>query len=101
MIVEGAFAEVLGTRASIRGGDSDLALDDTAPAALRAIFETRRAEGYHVLAVATRSFPPRPDYDRADKTAMTFRGFLVFQDPPRPTPRGPSAISRGSASASR
>jgi Mg2+-importing ATPase len=83
MITKGAFAEVLETCAFVRNGDGDLPLDDRARAALQAIFETRSADGYRVLAVASRSFSPRPDYDRADEMAMTFRGFLVFQDPPK------------------
>jgi Mg2+-importing ATPase len=40
-------------------------------------------EGYRVLAVATRETPIRQHYDRDDERDMTFRGFLVFHDPPR------------------
>lgn len=83
MITKGAFAEVLAACAFVRGRDTDLTLDDAARARLQATFEERSSDGFRVLAVATRSFPPKPDYDRNDEADMTFQGFLVFQDPPK------------------
>lgn len=83
MITKGAFAEVLAACGFVRDGDRDLPLEDTARARLQATFEDRSSNGLRVLAVATRRFSPKPDYDRHDETAMTFQGFLVFQDPPK------------------
>jgi len=83
MITKGAFAEVLAACAFVRGRDTDLTLDDAARARLQATFEERSSDGFRVLAVATRSFAPKPDYDRNDEADMTFQGFLVFQDPPK------------------
>src|SRR5690606_15242597 len=83
MITKGAFAEVLAACAFVRGRDRDLTLDDAARARLLATFEERSSDGFRVLAVATRSFSPKADYDRDDEADMTFQGFLVFQDPPK------------------
>ena len=35
------------------------------------------------MALATRRCTPQADYDRADEAGMTFRGFLLFRDPPK------------------
>ncbi len=52
-------------------------------AELDAVFEAKGAEGFRVLAVATRRVAAKPHYSREDEQAMTFRGFLVFSDPPK------------------
>jgi Mg2+-importing ATPase len=83
MITKGAFAEVLGVCSALGDGAADRPLDATGRAALAARFESLSADGLRVLALATRRFAPRPDYDRADESEMTFRGFLLFQDPPK------------------
>jgi len=83
MITKGAFAEVLSVCISVREGATDRPLDAAGRAALAAAFERLSAEGLRVLALATRRFAPRPDYDREDEAGMTFRGFLLFQDPPK------------------
>lgn len=83
MITKGAFAEVLAACGFVRDRDRDLPLKDAARARLQATFEERGSDGFRVLAVATRSLSPKPDYDRDDEADMTFQGFLVFQDPPK------------------
>ncbi|MCZ0963649.1 magnesium-translocating P-type ATPase [Paracoccus benzoatiresistens] len=83
MITKGAFAEVLAACKFVREGDGDLPLEDRVRARLEATFEERSSEGFRVLAVATRSFLAKSDYDRDDEADMTFQGFLVFQDPPK------------------
>jgi Mg2+-importing ATPase len=83
MITKGAFAEVLAICTLARQGDADRSLDGASRASLEAMFMARSRDGFRVLALATRSYAPKPDYDRADETGMTFRGFLVFQDPPK------------------
>ena len=83
MITKGAFAEVLGVCTAVGEGAGESALDAAGRAALSARFESLSAQGLRVLALATRHFAPRPDYDREDEAEMTFRGFLLFQDPPK------------------
>lgn len=84
MITKGAFAEVLDNCAFVRVDDADRPLDEGQRSGLERIFKTHSADGFRVLALATRRFAPKADYDRADEAQMTFRGFLVFQDPPKP-----------------
>jgi len=83
MVTKGAFAELLDSCTAVEVGGADSPMDPARRAALDTQFKARSAEGLRVLAIATRSFSPRPDYDRNDERAMTFRGFLIFQDPPK------------------
>jgi Mg2+-importing ATPase len=62
----------------------EVPLDEGARAELDAVFKAKGAEGFRVLAVATRRAAIKADYDRDDERDMTFRGFLVFLDPPKP-----------------
>jgi Mg2+-importing ATPase len=83
MVTKGAFAEVLDICTTETTGEGEAPLDEARRAALDAIFKGHSAEGLRVLALATRRFAPRSDYDRADEATMTFCGFLVFRDPPK------------------
>jgi len=84
LVTKGAFANVLERCTSLRGPGGDVPLDAGARAALDAIFRARGAEGERVLALATRSVEARPRHGREDERDMVFRGFLAFEDPPRP-----------------
>jgi len=42
------------------------------------------AQGYRVLGVASRPVERRAAYSREDETGLTFLGFLLFFDPPKP-----------------
>ena len=64
-------------------GGKDIPLNAKARAELEAIFEAKGTEGFRVLAVATRVIAAKQHYSRGDEEHMTFRGFLVFYDPPK------------------
>ncbi|MDP3898770.1 MAG: magnesium-translocating P-type ATPase [Mesorhizobium sp.] len=83
-VTKGAFANVLDICSSFDRDGAEVALDAGARAELEAIFKAKGAEGFRVLAVATRQVEIKPDYDRDDEREMSFRGFLVFHDPPKP-----------------
>jgi Mg2+-importing ATPase len=83
MVTKGAFVEVLDICTTITTGAGEVPLDEEGRARLSAIFRNRSAEGLRVLALATRRFEPQSDYDRRHEVAMTFRGFLLFHDPPK------------------
>jgi Mg2+-importing ATPase len=51
---------------------------------IQAHYAALSAEGYRVLAVARRNLGASPDISREDEKDMTFVGFLVFADPPKP-----------------
>lgn len=95
MVTKGAFAEVLEICTTMAADPGDAPLDDAHRDRLEAIFRSRSAEGLRVLALATRRFTPQADYGRADESAMTFRGFLVFLDPPKADAAATIATLRG------
>ncbi len=83
-VTKGAFANVLDICSSVDRDGIEVPLDTGMRAELDAVFKAKGAEGFRVLAVATRRVPIKADYDRDDERDMTFRGFLVFLDPPKP-----------------
>jgi Mg2+-importing ATPase len=83
-VTKGAFSNVLDICASVERDGVDVPMDAAARAALDAVFAAKGREGFRVLAVATRRAAIKLDYDRDDEAEMTFRGFLVFLDPPKP-----------------
>jgi Mg2+-importing ATPase len=82
-ITKGAFSNVLDICASLDRDGVEVPLDAGLRTELEAVFKTKGTEGFRVLAVATRKVPAKKDYDREDERDMTFRGFLVFYDPPK------------------
>jgi Mg2+-importing ATPase len=87
-ITKGAFSNVLDICSSLDRDGVEAPLDAVARAELEAVFKAKGAEGFRVLAVATRKVAAKVDYDRDDEREMTFRGFLVFHDPPKADARG-------------
>ncbi len=83
IIIKGAFSNVLDVCSWMRREDGDVALDDALRAGLEEVVRIKGAEGFRVVAVATRSCAAKADYDRDDERDMTFQGFLVFHDPPK------------------
>jgi P-type Mg2+ transporter len=57
------------------------------PAAARKALDAEFAAGNRVIAVATRDAPGRSSITPADEHGLTFRGILVFLDPPKPDAR--------------
>ena len=55
------------------------------PAAARTALDAEFAAGNRVVAVATREMPGVSSLTAADEHDLTFRGILVFLDPPKPT----------------
>lgn len=83
IVTKGAFANVLGICTSLDRGDVEVPLDAARRAELDDAFRAKGAEGFRVLAVATRKVGAKEDYNRDDERDMTFRGFLIFYDPPK------------------
>jgi Mg2+-importing ATPase len=57
------------------------------PGAARRALDAEFAAGNRVIAVATRQAPGQSAISPADEHDLTFRGILVFLDPPKPTAR--------------
>ena len=83
IITKGAFSNVLDTCASLECDGVDTPFTTELRAQLDAVFKARGAEGFRVLALATRRVAAKPRYGHDDEKGMTFRGFLVFSDPPK------------------
>ncbi len=83
IVTKGAFATVLDVCSTVLVNGAASALDDAKRARLERFFQTKGEQGFRVLAVATRMIDARARYDREDEKDMTFRGFLVFHDPPK------------------
>ncbi len=83
IVTKGAVSNVLDVCTRIERDGAVVPLDTAHRDELEALVATKGAEGFRVLAVATRICPATPRYTRDDEQAMTFRGLLVFFDPPK------------------
>ena len=48
-------------------------------------FRKSKADGFRVLAVATRKLDKRAAYSKADESDLVLTGYLAFLDPPKDT----------------
>ncbi len=75
---------IIVTKGALQDRDGvEVPLDSQRRAELEEIFKAKGAEGFRVLAVATRKVSAKVHFSRDDEQDMTFRGFLVFLDPPK------------------
>jgi Mg2+-importing ATPase len=84
IITKGAFDNVLASCTTLREGEAEGPLDDSARASLEALYREQGQAGFRVLAVAVKRVVPRERYGHEDEEGMSFAGFLLFQDPPKP-----------------
>ncbi len=84
LIIKGALDNVLDVCGQIRDGSSALPLDTASRAEIDRRFAEWSAQGFRVLGVAARDVPPQAAYTRDDEHDLTFAGFLLFFDPPKP-----------------
>jgi P-type Mg2+ transporter len=82
-VTKGAFANVIDICTVLDRGGSLVPLDSATRTSLEQLVAAKGAEGFRVLGLATREIDGKADYDRNDERDMTFRGFLVFMDPPK------------------
>jgi len=88
IVTKGAFSNVLDTCSSLERAAVDIPLTPELRAKLETVFQAKGAEGFRVLAVATRKVGAKERYGHDDEQDMTFRGFLVFYDPPKADAKG-------------
>ena len=87
LVTKGALDGVLSVCAHVAAADDSVApapLDDRAREELSAKFAAWSEQGFRVLGVATREVEAREEYGVEDEAGMTFAGFLLFFDPPKP-----------------
>jgi Mg2+-importing ATPase len=84
MVTKGALDNVLEVCTHLRRGEQVVTLNDAERAAIAKRFAEWSEQGFRVLGLATRALPDQPHYGRDEEKGMTFRGFLLFFDPPEP-----------------
>jgi Mg2+-importing ATPase len=85
MITKGALENILAACAKIQIGSDEKALDSGQQAGIQARYEAWSAQGYRVLGLAVKSVPGQVHpFPKTGETGMTFVGFLLFMDPPKP-----------------
>jgi Mg2+-importing ATPase len=83
IIMKGAFDNVLGACTARARAGAEVPLDDDVRERLASYYRAKGAEGFRVLALATRRMPAQERYARNDEAGMVFQGFLLFLDPPK------------------
>jgi Mg2+-importing ATPase len=84
LITKGAFENILDVCTSLQGKDQVIPLDDDHREDLRNRFAGWSDQGYRVLGVAHKQVAPQDEYPVEEEREMTFAGFLLFFDPPKP-----------------
>jgi len=75
---------VLDACASLHEGGRTIPLEAGNREALQEKFSAWSDQGFRVLGLAVKEVAPRPEYPVEEECGMTFAGFLLFFDPPKP-----------------
>jgi P-type Mg2+ transporter len=84
LITKGALDNVLEVCSQVQDDTTPVPLDDAHRNAIQQRYAAWSASGLRVLGVATKLVASKSRYSRADECALTFAGFLLFFDPPKP-----------------
>src|SRR3984893_3728560 len=88
LVCKGAVEETLGISAFTQQGAERVPLDYARRRTLMAMTREYNEDGFRVIAVATREFPPghiKQQYTMPDENELVVQGFLAFLDPPKET----------------
>src|ERR1700730_789159 len=88
LVCKGAVEETLGISAFMQQGAERVPLDDARRRALMAMTREYNEDGFRVIVIATREFPPgrvKEQYVMDDENELVVQGFLAFLDPPKET----------------
>ena len=84
LITKGAFANVLSVCTTVEKDGGEVPLDADLNRNFEEFYQAKGSAGFRVLAVATRRVPPKERYHHEDEVELSFAGFLLFLDPPKP-----------------
>ena len=85
LITKGALENILKICSQVQSGDDSHPLDDKTLAGIESHYSDWSEKGFRVLGVATKRFEGQAaTYSSADENGMSFIGFLLFFDPPKP-----------------
>ena len=85
LITKGALDNTIEVCTHIQAGSASVLLGNDQKAEIQQRMGEWSAKGFRVLGVATRVMDKLPPYNRSDEHDMTFIGFLLFFDPPKPS----------------
>lgn len=85
LITKGALDNVLAVCTQIQGDQGALPFDASQEKQIRQRYAAWSAQGYRVLGVATKPVALTANLAHSDEDALTFTGFLLFFDPPKPS----------------
>ncbi len=84
MISKGALEKILAVCSSFQSMNQAIPLDLDHLGKIEQLFKNWSNQGYRVLGLATKQVEKKEQYDVSiDECEMTFRGFLLFFDPPK------------------
>ncbi|HLO15831.1 MAG TPA: magnesium-translocating P-type ATPase [Anaerolineales bacterium] len=84
LITKGALDNVLEICNSFFDGEKAVPLDTNVSKQIQDRFAQWSDQGFRVLGIAIKPVAKQTDYTRADERDMSFAGFLLFFDPPKP-----------------
>ncbi len=84
MVTKGALLSVLGVCSQVEIGDGRVVPMNEAEAGVRERYAVLSSKGFRTLGIALREMGERESVRRDDESGMTFVGFLVLNDPPKP-----------------
>ena len=85
LITKGALDNVLAVCTQVQGDQGTLPFDPNQEKQIRQRYAAWSAQGYRVLGVATKPVALTANLAHDDECALTFSGFLIFFDPPKPS----------------
>ena len=85
LITKGALDNVLAVCTQVQGDQGTLPFDPNQEKQIRQRYAAWSAQGYRVLGVATKPVALTANLAHDDECALTFTGFLIFFDPPKPS----------------
>ncbi len=84
LVTKGALAEILAVCTLVQTATAAAPFDDDWRMQIQQRYEAWSQQGFRVLGVAAKPVLAKAVYQRDDEEAMTFAGFLLFFDPPKP-----------------
>ena len=85
MLTKGAFENILSICTQAQMGDKTVPISGELTTQVHQRYQDWSEQGFRVLGVAVKPMEKQSEaYTRTDEVAMTFMGFLLFFDPPKP-----------------
>jgi Mg2+-importing ATPase len=84
LICKGAVQNIVDVCSTVLNASGSVPLDGVYAKAIDEKVKAWSVQGYRILGMAVRSFKSHGSYRREDESGLSFAGFLLFLDPPKP-----------------